>query len=86
MLASQSPNQNLINMNKVFISTIKETGKLTSIYEVFDSFEKAVKSLKNGAKQCNRIIRETDLRNEFRIYTAEGDFIHTILIIDVWVH
>ncbi|GEM_PF-3663254 len=73
-------------MNKVFISTIKETGKLASIYEVFDSFEKAVKSLKNGAEQCSRIIRETDMRNEFRVYTAEGAFIHTIRIIDVWVH
>lgn len=73
-------------MNKVFISTIKETGKLASLYEVFDSFLKAVNSMKNGAKQCNRIIRETDMRNEFRVYTAEGDFIHTIRIIDVWVH
>lgn len=73
-------------MNKVFISTIKETGKLASIYEVFDSFEKAVKQLKKGAQECNRQLRETDLRNEFRVYTAEGAFIHTIRIIDVWVH
>ena len=33
-------------MDKVFISTIKETGKLSSLYEVFDSFLKAVNSLK----------------------------------------
>ena len=70
---------------KVFLVTIKETGKLASFYEAYDSFEKAVKKLHKESKEWNRQIRETDLRNEFKVYTNAGDYVHTLRIIDVWV-
>lgn len=70
---------------KVYVITIKESGKLTSYYEAYDTFDKAVKRLKTTCKKFDRQLRETELRNEFRVYTSAGDFIHTLKIVDLWL-
>jgi len=72
-------------MEKVYLVTIKENGKLASFYEAYDSFDKAVNKLRNECKEWNRQIRETERKNEFKVYTNAGDFVHTLRIVDVWV-
>ena len=70
---------------KVYVITIKESGKLTSFYEAYSTFEKAVKHLKTTCRQFNRQLRETELKNTFKVYTDAGDFVHTLQIIDLWL-
>lgn len=70
---------------KIYLITIKESEKLASFYEAYDSFEKAVSHIKDGCKQFNRYLEPTDLKNEFKVITNSGDFCHTLRIIDVWV-
>ena len=72
-------------MAKVYLVTIKENGKLASFYEAYDSFDKAVNNLRKKCKEWNRQIRETEMKNEFKVYTNAGDFVHTLRIVDVWV-
>jgi hypothetical protein len=72
-------------MAKVYLVTIKENGKLASFYEAYDSFDKAVNKLRKECKEWNRQIRETEMKNEFKVYTNAGDYVHTLRIVDVWV-
>ena len=70
---------------KVYLITIKESGKLASFYEAYSSLEKAVKHLKETAKQFNRKLVETTLRNEYKVFTEAGEYVHTLRIVDVWL-
>jgi hypothetical protein len=70
---------------KVYLITVKETEKLASFYEAYDLFDKAEKQIRKESKEWNRQIRETELKNEFKVYTNAGDYIHTLRIVDVWV-
>jgi hypothetical protein len=70
---------------KIYLITIKESEKLASFYEAYDSFEKAVSHIKNGSELFNRHLEETELKNEFKVVTNSGDFLHTLRIIDVWL-
>jgi hypothetical protein len=69
---------------KVYVIVIKGTGVLTSRYECYDSLEKAKGSLtKSRPDNCE--LRSTDLRNEFEVW-KNGSYLHTLQIVDLWVH
>ena len=71
---------------KIFIIAVKETNLLCSIYEAYDSFEKAKKSIYDSAKKFpDRKILETNLKNEFDIVDSNCIHIHTLKIIDLWL-
>lgn len=69
---------------KIYAIVIKETGVLTSRYECYDTFDKA-KSFINEHRPYNCELRETELKNEFEVW-KEGNYLHTLQIIDLWVH
>ena len=69
---------------KVFLITIKETGKLTSNFEAYLSLEKAVKEIQCVCDAYGFQMQKTELRNEFQIYSG-GCYRHTLQIIDLWV-
>ena len=71
---------------KVYVIIVKESEKLTNNYEAFDTFEKAVKRIKSASKKVHYELRETDMKNEFGLYSDTGDFVHTLQIVDLWVH
>ena len=72
---------------KVYLVCKKESER--SVYfpfEGYDSFEKAKKHLFETQKKVdNRRIQETDVRNEFIITDNDGNYIHTLVIEDIWV-
>ena len=52
--------------------------------QAFPSFESAKKSIYDH-KPDDRRLEETELKNEFRVLDAQGNYIHTIAIRDVWM-
>lgn len=75
-------------MKKVYVIIIKETGELTSRLEAYESFEKAKKDIYEALKEHSheRELRETELKNEFEVWDKQGNRIHTLQIVDLWVH
>ena len=72
---------------KVFIIAVKETNLLCSTYEAYDSFEKAKKSIFESAKKFpDRKVLETSRKNEFDIVDKDCIYVHTLRIIDLWLH
>jgi hypothetical protein len=70
---------------KIYIITIKESGKLASIDEAYSTLDNAVKRIKNTCKPNGYQLRETELKNEFQLYTHAEEFVHTLRIVDLWV-
>ena len=72
---------------KVYVIIIKETHTLTSLYECYDSFKKAVEFIMSCVGNYpNRKLLKTDLKNEFEVTDENGGHIHTLQIVDLWVH
>lgn len=69
---------------KIYLIAIKDTGALTSRYECYDTFDKALRFIKEH-RPYNYEVRETELKNEFEVW-KEGNYLHTLQIIDLWVH
>ena len=72
-------------MEKVYLVTIKENGKLASFHEVYSSFSKALVEIQCICDAYGFQIQKTELKNEFKVYTNAGEYVHTLQIIDVWV-
>lgn len=74
-------------MKKVYLIIIKETGALASHYEAYKSFESARKDIYECLKDNGdeRELRKTKLENEFEVWDKQGNRIHTLQIIDLWV-
>jgi hypothetical protein len=71
---------------KVYIIAIKENDLLCSLFECYDSFELAKKSIYRSAKNYpNRKVLETNMKNEFDIVDNDCIHIHTLKIIDLWL-
>ena len=72
---------------KVYLICFRKNGE--SVYypfEGFDSFEKAKKHLFDTQKKIdNRKVHETSTRNEFIVTDTDGNYIHTLVIEDIWV-
>lgn len=71
---------------KVFIIAVKENSLLCSLFECYDSFELAKKSIYRAAKNYpNRKVLETNMKNEFDIVDNECIHVQTLKIIDLWL-
>jgi len=73
---------------KIYLVLIKETGVLAGRHECYDSFEKAKKSIEDNLSLWKHVreLRETKLKNEFEVWDKDGNYRHTLQIIDLWVH
>ena len=70
---------------KVYIITIKENDKLASFCDAYESFEKAKNYIQKLCAKNNIKMVETDMRNEFKIFNENDEYIHTLTIIDLWL-
>lgn len=71
---------------KIYVVTIKESGKLASYYQAWKKFPDAVSFIKKTCLEFNFDYRETELKNEFRIYRNSGEYLHTLRIVDLNVY
>lgn len=70
---------------KIYLVGKKVDGEICMVpNRAFPTFESAKKHLLNH-KPSDRQIEETELKNEFRVLDQFGNYIHTIIIRDVWM-
>ena len=70
---------------KIYLVGKKVDGEITMVpnraYPTFESAKKSIYDLKPDDRQ----LEETELKNEFRVLDAQGNYIHTLAIRDVWM-
>lgn len=70
---------------KIYLVGKKVDGDITMVpnraYPTFESAKKSIYDLKPADRQ----LEETELKNEFRLLDAQGNYIHTIAIRDMWM-
>lgn len=70
---------------KIYLVGKKVDGDITMVpFRAYSTFESAKKSVYDH-KPDDRRLEETELKNEFRVLDAQGNYIHTIAIRDVWM-
>ena len=70
---------------KIYLVGKKIDGDITMVpFRAYPTFESAKKSIYD-LKHYDRRLEETELRNEFRVLDAQGNYIHTLAIRDVWL-
>ncbi len=70
---------------KIYFVGKKVDGDITMVpFRAYPTFESAMKSIYEH-KPDDRRLEQTELKNEFRVLDAQGNYIHTIAICDVWM-
>lgn len=53
-------------------------------YRAYPTFESAKRSVLNHTPEDRRLVA-TEMKNEFKVTDADGNYIHTIAIRDIWL-
>ena len=74
-------------IQKIYVVLIKDTNTLCTQYECYNSHEKAKDFIYKSvfAFAESRKIRKTKNRNEFILTDLDGNYIHTLKIVGIWV-